>query len=88
MLNLADALLVCQDKETIAALQRQFLEAPDASDTSSSFIWLGLSSSSVLSVSSLNRPRNRVVLARLFMVKNRTVYRDVKVIFANVHVGY
>lgn len=32
MLNLADALLVCEDKKTIAALQRQFVEAPDASN--------------------------------------------------------
>ena len=32
ILNLADALLVCEDKKTIAALQRQFVEAPDASN--------------------------------------------------------
>ena len=32
MLNLADALLVCEDKKTLAALQRQFVEAPDASN--------------------------------------------------------
>lgn len=32
MLNLADALLVCEDRKTLAALQRQFLEAPDASN--------------------------------------------------------
>jgi hypothetical protein len=32
MLNMADALLVCEDKKTLAALQRQFLEAPDASN--------------------------------------------------------
>lgn len=32
ILNLADALLVCQDKKTLAALQRQFIEAPDASN--------------------------------------------------------
>ena len=30
--NLADALLVCEDEKTLAALQRQFLEAPDASN--------------------------------------------------------
>jgi len=32
LLNLADALLVCEDTKTLAALQRQFLEAPDASN--------------------------------------------------------
>jgi len=32
MLNMADALLVCEDKKTLAALQRQFVEAPDASN--------------------------------------------------------
>jgi hypothetical protein len=32
MLNLADALLVCEDDKTLAALQRQFLDAPDASN--------------------------------------------------------
>ncbi len=32
MLNMADALLVCENKKTIAALQRQFVEAPDASN--------------------------------------------------------
>jgi hypothetical protein len=32
MLNLADALLVCEDKKTLAALQRQFMEAPDAAN--------------------------------------------------------
>ena len=32
ILNMADALLVCEDKKTIAALQRQFVEAPDASN--------------------------------------------------------
>jgi hypothetical protein len=32
MLNLADALLVCEDTKTLAALQRQFLAAPDASN--------------------------------------------------------
>ena len=32
MLNLADALLVCEDRKTLAALQRQFIEAPDASN--------------------------------------------------------
>lgn len=32
ILNLADALLVCEDKKTLAALQRQFIEAPDASN--------------------------------------------------------
>ena len=32
MLNLADALLVCEDDKTLAALQRQFVQAPDASN--------------------------------------------------------
>jgi DDE superfamily endonuclease len=32
ILNLTDALLVCEDEKTLAALQRQFLEAPDASN--------------------------------------------------------
>ncbi len=32
MLNLADALLVCEDEKTLAALQRQLIEAPDASN--------------------------------------------------------
>lgn len=32
LLNIADALLVCEDKKTLAALQRQFIEAPDASN--------------------------------------------------------
>jgi hypothetical protein len=32
LLNLADALLVCEDKKTLAGLQRQFIEAPDASN--------------------------------------------------------
>lgn len=32
LLNLADGLLVCEDEKTLAALQRQFLEAPDASN--------------------------------------------------------
>ena len=32
MLNIADALLVCEDTKTLAALQRQFVEAPDASN--------------------------------------------------------
>jgi hypothetical protein len=32
MLKLADALLVCEDDTTLAALQRQFLDAPDASN--------------------------------------------------------
>jgi len=32
LLNLADALLVCQDEKTLAGLQRQFIEAPDASN--------------------------------------------------------
>ena len=32
ILNLADALLVCEDKKTLAALQRQFITAPDASN--------------------------------------------------------
>ncbi|MBU0493073.1 MAG: transposase [Chloroflexi bacterium] len=32
MLNMADALLVCEDTKTLAAQQRQFIEAPDASN--------------------------------------------------------
>jgi len=32
ILNLADALLVCEDEKTLAALQRQFIKAPDASN--------------------------------------------------------
>ena len=32
LLKMADALLVCEDKKTIAALQRQFVEAVDASN--------------------------------------------------------
>jgi hypothetical protein len=32
ILNMADALLVCEDTKTLAALQRQFLEAPDVSN--------------------------------------------------------
>jgi len=32
LLNLADALLVCEDHKTLAALQRQFLDAPDPSN--------------------------------------------------------
>ena len=32
MLNLMDALLVCGDTKTLAALQRQFIEAPNASN--------------------------------------------------------
>ena len=32
ILNLADALLVCDDKKTLAALQRQFIQAPDPSN--------------------------------------------------------
>jgi len=32
ILNMADALLTCEDKKTLAALQRQFLQAPDASN--------------------------------------------------------
>jgi hypothetical protein len=32
ILNMADALLVCEDKKTLAALQRQFVMAPDASN--------------------------------------------------------
>ncbi len=32
ILNMADALLVCEDKKTLAALQRQFIAAPDASN--------------------------------------------------------
>lgn len=32
ILNMADALLVCEDKKTLAALQRQLVEAPDASN--------------------------------------------------------
>jgi hypothetical protein len=31
LLNLADGLLVCEDEKTLAALQRQFIEAPAAS---------------------------------------------------------
>lgn len=32
LLNLMDALLVCEDEKTLAALQRQFISAPDASN--------------------------------------------------------
>ena len=32
ILNMADVLLVCEDKKTLATLQRQFIEAPDASN--------------------------------------------------------
>lgn len=32
ILNMADALLVCEDKKTLAALRRQFVEAPDPSN--------------------------------------------------------
>ena len=32
ILNLADALLTCADTKTLAALQRQFVTAPDASN--------------------------------------------------------
>ena len=32
LLNMADALLGCEDKKTLAALQRQFVEAVDASN--------------------------------------------------------
>jgi len=32
LLNLADGLLVCEDEKTLAALQRQFIEAADASN--------------------------------------------------------
>jgi hypothetical protein len=32
ILKLADGLLVCEDEKTLAALQRQFLEAPAASN--------------------------------------------------------
>ncbi|HBY93672.1 MAG TPA: hypothetical protein DEP84_06825 [Chloroflexi bacterium] len=32
MLNMADALLVCEDEKTLANLPRQFVEAPDASN--------------------------------------------------------
>lgn len=32
ILNMADALLTCEDEKTLAQLQRQFLEAPDASN--------------------------------------------------------
>ena len=32
ILNMADALLVCEEDKTLAALQRQFVEAPDASN--------------------------------------------------------
>jgi hypothetical protein len=32
ILNMADALLVCAEDKTLAALQRQFVQAPDASN--------------------------------------------------------
>lgn len=32
LINLMDALLVCEDEKTLAALQRQFISAPDASN--------------------------------------------------------
>src|SRR4029434_4077644 len=32
ILNMADALLVCEDEKTLAALQSQFVNAPDASN--------------------------------------------------------
>jgi hypothetical protein len=32
ILNMADALVVCEDDKTLAALQRQFVDAPDASN--------------------------------------------------------
>ena len=32
ILNMADALLTCEDEKTLVALQRQFIEAPDASN--------------------------------------------------------
>lgn len=32
ILNLADALLTCEDTKTLAALQRQFITAPDVSN--------------------------------------------------------
>jgi hypothetical protein len=32
ILNIADGLLVCEDKKTLAGLQRQFVAAPDASN--------------------------------------------------------
>lgn len=32
LLNLMDALLVCEDEKTLAALQRQFISAPDVSN--------------------------------------------------------
>ncbi len=32
LLNMADALLVCEEPKTLAALQRQFVKAPDASN--------------------------------------------------------
>jgi len=32
ILNMADALLTCEDKKTLAALQRQFVEVPDVSN--------------------------------------------------------
>ena len=32
VVNMADALLVCEDRKTLAALQRQFVEAPDVSN--------------------------------------------------------
>ena len=35
ILNLSDALLVCDDKKTLAALHRQFIEAPDVSNMAS-----------------------------------------------------
>ncbi len=31
-MNIADALLTCEDEKTLSALQRQFLAAPDASN--------------------------------------------------------
>ena len=34
ILNMVDALLVCEDRKTLAALQRQLVEAPDASNMS------------------------------------------------------
>jgi len=36
ILNMADALLVCEEDKTLAALQRQFVQAPDASNMADS----------------------------------------------------
>ncbi len=32
ILNMSDALLVCEDRKTLTALQRQFVQSPDASN--------------------------------------------------------